>query len=156
MTTKIIFLCTALAYSMIVSQSFMYILALKDVQLQLDANAYTEFRKLIDISMRENFKYVVYVALLSSLALMLATIKNPGSLSFITSAIAFVALVVDTLLTVKGSLPINDVINTWTADSYPANWSEYRTKWLTVFQYRQLANITGFLSLLIGGVFGAK
>lgn len=156
MTTKIIFFCAVLAYSMIVSQSFMYILALKDVQLQLDANAYTEFRKLIDISMRESFKYVIYAALLTSLALMIVTIKKPGSLIFITSTIAFVALVVDTILTVKGSLPINDVINTWSENNYPTNWAEYRTKWLTFFQYRQVANITGFVSLLIGGVFGSK
>lgn len=156
MTTKIIFFLTVLAYSMIVSQSFMYILALKDVQLRLDVNSYTEFRKLIDVSMRESFKYVIYTALLTSIALMVSTIKNPGSVIFITSTIAFVALVADTLLTVKGSLPINDIINSWSTNNYPSNWTEYRTKWLTIFQYRQIINITGFVSLLIGGVFGTK
>ncbi len=156
MTTKIIFLFTLLAYSIIVSQSFMYILALKQVQLSLQAGPYTELRKLIDTSMRGSFKYVIYAALLTNLLLVISTIKNPGSLVFITAAIAFVALITDTLLTVKGSLPINDIINTWSADSYPENWTDYRTKWLTVFQYRQIANITGFVSLLIGGIFGAK
>ena len=156
MTTKIILFSAVLAYSMIVSQSFMYMLALKDVQLHLDANAYTEFRKLIDISMRNSFKYVIYAALLTSLALMISTIKNPGSLIFITSTLAFVALVADTMLTVKASLPINDVINTWSVNNYPSNWAEYRTRWLTIFQYRQITNLTGFVSLLIGGVFGSK
>jgi hypothetical protein len=156
MTTKIILLLTLLAYSIIVSQSFMYILALKDVQLNLDANSYTDLRKLIDLNMRSNFKYVIYVALLANLALALSTIKNPGGLLFITTTIAFVALVVDTLLTVKGNLPINDVINSWSSNSYPTNWVEYRTKWFSIFQYRQIANITGFISLLIGAVFGSK
>lgn len=156
MTTKINLLLTVFVYSIIVSQSFMYLLALKDVQMNLDASPYIELRKLIDASMRGGFKYVIYAALLANLLLVISTVKRPDSLLFITAAIAFVALIADTLLTVKGSLPINDVINTWSADNYPANWTEYRTKWLNVFQYRQIANITGFVCLLIGTVFGSK
>jgi hypothetical protein len=156
MTTKILLLSTLLAYSIIVSQSFMYILALKDVQLNLEAGPYTELRKLIDTAMRSNFKYVIYAALLANLLLVISTIKNPGSLLFITAAIAFAALIADTLLTVKGNLPVNDIINTWSSDNYPANWADYRAKWLRIFQYRQIANITGFISLLVGTVFGSK
>jgi hypothetical protein len=156
MTNKIILLVTLLAYSIIVSQSFMYILALKHVQLSLEANPYIELRKLIDTSMRDNFKYVIYVVLLANLLLVISTVKNPGSLLFITAAIAFTALIADTLLTVKGNLPINDIINTWSADNYPANWATYRTKWLNIFQYRQVINIIGFVSLLIGAVLGRK
>jgi len=153
MTTKIILFATILTYSMIVSQSFMYILALKRVQVALEAIPYMEFRKRIDASMRRNFKYVVYAALLSNLLLVVFTIKNPGSLLFLSAAVAFVALIADTLITVKGNLPINDVINGWTPDSYPENWADYRTQWLHTFQYRQIANIAGFVSLLIGAVF---
>ena len=156
MTTKIIFFFTLLTYSIIVSQSFMYILALKDVQLNLEAGPYTQIRKRIDSSMRGNFKYVIYAALLFNLLLVILNVKNPGSLAFITAAIAFVALVADTLLTVKGNLPINDMINTWTADNYPVNWADYRTKWFNIFQYRQIANITGFVSLLVAVVFRTK
>jgi len=53
-------------------------------------------------------------------------------------------------------LPINDIINSWRHDNYPTNWSELRAKWFGIFQYRQIANIAGFLSLLIGAVFGAR
>ncbi len=156
MTTKIILLSTLLAYSIIVSQSFMYILALKHAQLNLEAGPYIVLRRLIDASMRSNFKYVVYAALLTNLILVISTVKNPDSLLFITATIAFVALIADTLLTVKGNMPINDVINTWSSDSYPKDWADYRATWLSVFQYRQMANITGFVSLLIGAVFGSK
>ena len=156
MTSKIPLLLTLLTYSIIVSQSFMYILALKDVQLSLDANAYTELRKLIDFSMRSNFKYVIYGALFANLALVISNIRNPGSLVFIAAAVAFVALTIDTLLTVKGNLPINDAINSWSADKYPADWTDYRDRWFAIFRYRQIANITGFVSLLVGAVFGTK
>jgi hypothetical protein len=156
MLVKVIFLFTLLAYSIIVSQSFLYIIALKNVQLNLNADSYIELRKLLDVNFRANFSYVVYAALFTNLLLVLATVRNPSSLLFITAAIAFVALIADTLLTVKGNLPINDIINSWSSDNYPANWSDYRTKWLTIFRYRQIANIIGFVSLLIGAVFGAR
>ena len=134
----------------------MYILALKNVQLNLGGGSYTELRKLINAAMGSNFKFVIYAALLTNLLLVISTIKNPGSVVFITSAIAFIALIADILLTVKGSLPINDIINTWSPDHLPANWAEYRTKWFNVFQYRQVASIIGFVSLLAGAVFGQK
>lgn len=154
MLNKTFLLITVLSYSIIVSQSFMYILALKQVQLTMDVNPYTELRKLIDGSMNKTFRYVIYFALLSNLVLLLITIKNPGNLLFITTAIAFVALIVDTLIAVKGNIPINEAINAWTTDKYPANWTEFRSKWLQYFHYRQIANITGFISLLVGATFG--
>lgn len=156
MTTKIIYIITLLAYAMIASQAFMYILSLKQVQLNLNASSYTEIRKLIDISMRASFKYVIYAALLANVLLVITTLKTPTSLVFITVTIALVALAAEILLTLKGNLPINDVINTWSADTIPANWADIRDKWFTIFQYRQIASITGFVSLLIGGVFGTK
>jgi uncharacterized membrane protein len=154
MAIKIIFLCTILAYSFIVSQSFMYIVALRQVQLNLKFSTYLEFRKLIDANMRNNFKYAVYGALLANLMLVIATAGNPGTLKFIAASVAFVCLIIDTWLTLKGNMPVNNAINEWSADSYPVNWTDFRTKWLHIFQYRQVTNITGFLILLIGVVFG--
>ncbi len=154
MAIKIIFLCTILAYSFVVSQSFMYILALRYVQLNLKGSTYTEFRKLIDASMRNNFKYAVYGALFTNLLLVIATVQNPANLKFITASVAFVCLVTDTWLTLKGNMPVNNAINEWSPDKYPENWTDFRSKWLKVFQYRQIANIIGFVSLLIGVVFG--
>lgn len=156
MTTKIILVITLLAYAMIASQAFMYIISLKQVQMNLGASSYTELRKLTDTSMRASFKYVIYTALLANLFLVISTAKTPGNLLFLTSIIALVALVAEILLAVKGNIPINDVINTWSADNLPANWELFRTKWFAIFQYRQVASITGFISLLVGAVFGTK
>ncbi len=156
MQTRIILLFTLIAYSIIVSQSYMYMIALKNVQTSMPANAYIEFRKLLDAGFRANFKFAVYAVLLANLILVAYTAKSPGSLLFITATIAFICLVTDVLLMMKGNMPINNLINTWSADDYPANWAMYRTKWLQVFQYRQLANIIGFISLLTGTVFGVK
>lgn len=156
MTNKIILTFTLVAYAMIVSQAFMYLLSLKQVQLGLGAESYTELRKLIDISMRESFKYVIYAAFLSNVLLVVVNLKTPGSLMFITATIALLALIAEIVLTLKGNLPINDTINTWSAHQIPANWETVRDHWLKVFQYRQIASITGFLSLVIASIFGSK
>jgi hypothetical protein len=156
MTTRIALFSTLLAYSFIVSQSFMYILSLTQVQMGLDAGTYTTFRKLVDSSMRSNFKYAIYGALLANIFLLVTTIKNPGSLLFITAAIAFVALVIDIILTLKGNLPINDIINNWAPGQIPSDWDHFRARWLHIFRFRQIANITGFLALLVGAVFGNR
>jgi hypothetical protein len=156
MYTKIILLLAMLAYSFIVAQSFMYIVALKNVQHGMQAASYIELRKLLDVNFRANYKFAVYAALLTGLLLVLANIKSPGSLLFITSVIAFVGLIADALLMMKGNMPINNLINTWTIDHYPPDWALYRAKWLRIFFYREIATITGFVSLLIGAVLGTK
>jgi len=156
MAIKIIFFFTILAYSILASQSFMYILSLKNVQLNMSASTYIEFRKLIDASMRSSLKYVIYLALVSNLTLVILTIKNPGSLLFVAAVISFVFLIIDILLTLKASLPINDIINSWAPNNIPSNWQEFRMKWLTIFQYRQIATITGFVALIMAAAFGSK
>ncbi|MBA4057978.1 MAG: hypothetical protein C0490_24895, partial [Marivirga sp.] len=103
MITKIILLFALLSYSIIVSQSFMYILSLKYAQLNLTLRSYIELRKLLDASMRSKFRYAVYAALLTNLILVISAAKDPDSLLFIAAAIAFVALVLDTVITLKGN-----------------------------------------------------
>jgi hypothetical protein len=156
MTTKIINLIAILTYSIIVSQAIMYILSLRTMQMNLQANSYTEVRQLIDASMRYGFKYAIYAALLANVVLAIINIKTPTSLAFITAAIALMALVIDIILTLKGNLPINDIINGWSIDHVPSNWAEVRSKWFCIFQYRQLATTIGFVSLVIGALFGSK
>lgn len=156
MPNKYLLLFTLITYSVVVSQSFMYILALKDVQLNLNANSYLELRKLIDLNMNGLFKYVMYVALFSTILLVISTIKNPGSILFITSSIALVALIADAVIALKGNIPLNNQISTWAVNQYPRDWETVRAKWFSLFQYRQIANIIGFISLAIGAVFGTK
>lgn len=156
MLVKIILALTLTLYAVIASQSFMYILALKPATLGLDANGYINLRKLIDAAMMANLKYVMYAALAANLLLVAFLMKTPGSLLFILAAFSLLMLVVDILVAVKGNVPINAIINTWSADNYPTNWTEYRDRWLQLFQYRQVAVITGFISLVIGVVFGFR
>ena len=153
---KIILFATVLSYSVIVSQSFMYVLSLKNTQLALDGTAYTQVRQLIDANMNGLFRYVMYVAIILNLVYVISNIKAPSGLLFITGAISLVALLVDGIITLKGNVPINQVINSWSPSELPANWKEVRQSWFNVYQWRQVINLTGFVSLLTGAIFGRK
>jgi hypothetical protein len=120
----------------------------------MQAATYIESRKLLDKHLRHSLSIIYYLALAASVLLVSFCVINPSGLLFTCSVTALVFLVVDILFTLKGNLPINKVINTWTASRYPDNWKEYRAKWLNIYTIRQAANVIGFTSLLAGIVFG--
>lgn len=150
LTGIISFICT-LFYCGIVAQSISYIISLRDVQQKMNAAEYISFRKVTDKNFRARFAFVVYGALLSNLFLIIVSIINFNSILLLVSAISFICLVVDTWFTLKGNMPINNALNTWTIENHPPDWKTYRAKWLEYFSYRQIANLTGF-TFLIGGI----
>ena len=146
------FICL-LCYSVIAAQSISYIISLSDVQKKMNVAEYISFRKVTDKNFRAKFAYAVYGALLSNLALIVVTAIGFNPVLFVASCISFICLLFDTLITLKGNMPINNTINTWTIQDHPAEWEAYRAKWLSYFQFRQIANLTGFVCLCIGIVF---
>lgn len=153
MAENILILINLFAYGFVVSQPFTYIIALKEVQMNMQPAAYIELRKLLDKNYTITFRVVIYVTLASSSLLCILFCIEPMSLVFISSALALVLLIVEILLAVKGNVPINKVINSWSHDDYPEDWEVYRNRWLAIFAKRQLVSIAGFASLLVGAVF---
>ena len=127
---------------------------MSNVQKNLQPHTYIEVRKLIDKNFRKKYSWVIYLVLTSSTLLTVLCSVQPGCILFITSAIAWIALIIEILLAVKGNMPINKAIDSWEKNDYPDDWNAYRTKWFSIYTKRQIANIIGFLSLLVGVVFG--
>lgn len=154
MEIKITLFITLLLYAAVISQSFFYMLAMSNVMKNMQATSYIEARHLLDRNLRNSLTGVYYSALLSSIALTAFSVTNPKGLLFICSIIALIALIIDVLLTLKGNKPLNRTINTWTASNYPSNWKQYRSKWFAFYSARQVINLTGFIVLLAGMIFG--
>jgi hypothetical protein len=151
---NLLLLLNLLLSSIVVGQAYMYIIALTDVQKNLDAPAYIHLRQLIDRNFMAKYKYVIYASMISTqLFCILVGLEDGTSLLFACSVIALIAFLIDLILTVKGNLPINKMINGWSVDNYPHDWEKYREKWLRIYSYRQAVNIIGFISLLIGAIF---
>ena len=154
MEIKISLFITFLLYAFVVSQSFFYILAMSKVTRSMQVGTYIESRQLLDKNLKSSLSLVYYLTLVSSVALTSFCVINPSGVLFICSIISAVSLIVDVALTLKGNVPLNKIINSWTPSNYPANWKQYRSKWLMVYNLRQAANIIGFVSLLAGLIFG--
>ncbi|MGE5106530.1 MAG: hypothetical protein ACM3H8_03230, partial [Sphingobacteriales bacterium] len=88
MEIKIVLFINLLAYSFIVSQSFFYIIALEDVQRNMQPLAYIELRKLLDKNFRAKFKYLFYATLVTSPLLAILAFVNNQNILFICALIA--------------------------------------------------------------------
>ncbi|MEP7377051.1 MAG: hypothetical protein ABI675_26865 [Chitinophagaceae bacterium] len=154
MAIKITLFITLLMYAFVISQSFFYILAMSTTFKKMQAGTYIETRNLMTQTLQAPLQIVYYSALGATLLLTAFCVVNPGGWLFITSVIALLALLADVLIATKGNVPLNKLINSWTTDSYPENWTLYRSKWFNLYHIRQALNITGFVSLLAGLIFG--
>ena len=154
MAIKITLFITLLMYAVVISQSFFYILAMSVTLKKMRAQTYIETRNLLTENLQAPLQIVYYTTLSASVLLTAFCVVNPGGLLFIASLIALVALVADALLALKGNIPLNKYINSWTSTDYPVNWQRYRAQWFNLYHIRQALNITGFVSLLAGLIFG--
>lgn len=153
MELSILYFVNILLYTIVTSQSFMYLIALKDVQLNLQADQYIAIRKLIDKNFRAKYGKLIYGLLITSTLQFVYCSVQPDSLQFFTSLFAWLMLVTDILLAVQGNIPINNTINTWEASNPPANWKAVRTQWFKVYTIRQVVTIAGLISLFVGLIF---
>ena len=154
MEIKITLFITMLLYAAVISQSFFYMLAMSNVSKTMNATAYIQTRQLLDKNLKTSLPAVYYATLLASIALTAFCVTNPSGILFLASIISLLALVADIVLTLKGNVPLNKIINSWNECEYPADWDRYRAKWLAVYNIRQVVNLAGFIVLLAGMVFG--
>ncbi|MFN4316321.1 MAG: hypothetical protein ACK4E0_18695 [Chitinophagaceae bacterium] len=154
MLIKIAYFSTLLLYAAVISQSLFYWLAMSNVTRNMKAQAYIEARQLIDKNLQRTLANVYYAAIFSCILLIAFSVTNPGGLLFTTSILSLLALISDIFLALRYNIPINREINAWSADMYPDNWHQYRDRWLSIYQIRQVLNLLGFLALVVGYVFG--
>jgi hypothetical protein len=138
----------------VVSQPLFYLLALADAQKTLRPSAYIELRNLLDRKLQLNLRIVYYTTLFTNLLLILVSFITNSTVLLATSVVAAAALIADMVLLFRGDIPINKTIRNWTPENYPPDWKTYRNKWFFYYHRRQIVDIIGFLSLVIGAIFG--
>ena len=154
MEIKITLFITLLMYAFVISQSFFYILAMSSTMKKMQVETFIETRNLLTKNLQVPLQVVYYTTLGAAILLTSFCVVNPSGWLFISSVVALVTLLADVALATKGNIPLNKAINSWTTINYPPNWKQYRAKWFTLYHIRQVLNITGFISLLAGLVFG--
>lgn len=153
MLLNLVLFATLILFAILVSQPLFYFLALTSASRALGAAAYIEIRHSIDAEMQKRGAVLYYSTLAACILLFGIAIWHGNTVVSIAAAVTLLGLIADIVLMMKGNVPINGIINTWTPERYPADWEQYRAKWLQIFGYRQVALGLAFVSLLLGAVF---
>ena len=143
-------------YAMVASQVIFYLLVLSDAFRLIKVETFLEQRKAVDTVIAGRYTLLYYSGLVLSLVLVALTIRQPGSLMFITSLVAFLCLVGDVLIAKLGNIPLNEQVNAYVAGVGNTDWEAIRIKWLNFMKYRGMLEGAGLLSLAIGLIFGKK
>ena len=141
-----------LSYLLVTSQVLFYLFILCDALKMISLENYFEQRKVIDTLMGNRFRLMYYSCLALSVLAVVFSVKQPTSLFFITAMAALIFLMLDLAITVKGSLPLNALANTFDG-SEKVDWNNVRIQWLDYMKYRGIAATIGMISLLAGLVF---
>jgi hypothetical protein len=150
---SLVLLASLVLYSIAASQPLFYLVALGRAQRSLGAPAYIELRQALNPVMMRRVP-LIYLATLGVLALTLVLASRSGEMLVAgVSASALSCLVVDLVLMTRASVPINSIIDGWTAENHPADWDAYRREWFTIFGRRQSVLVAGWLTLLAGSAF---
>jgi hypothetical protein len=134
----------------VVSQGIFYLFAAGKALSGIPMDAYAAIRNSTDQVIEWRLKLVYPATLLIGLMAVLSLAKAPGSLPFITTAIAFVCVVADVAMAVKFNMPINAQFRGYTPGLPGVDWESLRRTWLQFLEYRGMVQVAGFLALLAG------
>jgi hypothetical protein len=147
---RIAIVANLVAYSLVVSQPLAYIVFLGQAQRGLSASAYIELRQHINPAMNRRVPVIYVGTLVTGLLLLALAARIADWTVAVTTIVALLCLIVDVVFMVRESGPLNVMMDRWSTTDHPEDWDRYRTKWFTIFGYRQLVLLIGFFSLLIG------
>ncbi|GIW44715.1 MAG: hypothetical protein KatS3mg077_1997 [Candidatus Binatia bacterium] len=151
--TRIAIFANLLTYSTVASQPLFYSIAFTAAQRALSAGAYVELRQRINAVMTRRVPVIYLAALVTSACVLALSWYAQNWNVLITTALALVCLVADIALMLRENVPINGVMDRWSATDPPADWERYRNQWFFVYRFRQVILLLGFASILLGAVF---
>lgn len=155
-TLKLIELLYLVSYIIISSQLIYYLFVMSDALNLISIDNFMELRKAIDPIFKKRLSFVYYTCLGLNIVLLVIRRGELFSISYIALIIAFLCLVTDLLIAVKGNIPINNHITNYFRGSIEYNWQAMRKDWLHYITWRGIANFIGILSLIAGLLFDKK
>ncbi|GAB4025215.1 anthrone oxygenase family protein [Spirosoma koreense] len=153
MTLKIAQFIQTVLFCILAGQAFFYLIGGTAGLKNVSASTFIEQRKAIDLVIGPYLKVIYFGSILTGLMVLVLIRQQAPSRLFVLSTVALVLIIVDLVIAVRGNIPLNNQIQTWSPTHYPANWSEVRNQWLGYMQWRQVCSISGLFCLLLG-LFG--
>ncbi|MDQ4038015.1 MAG: DUF1772 domain-containing protein [Actinomycetota bacterium] len=120
---------------------------LSEGSLREDAELWISYHQAITAAYTQALPPIGGLALLATLATLVASWRSAGTRRLVVAALAF--LVVGLLVTVVVHFPINDQIMSWQPAAPPADWQDVRAEWLTAHAVRTVSAMAGFVLLVL-------
>lgn len=138
-----------LLYLFIASQGMFYLIGINKALHTISISAFIEQRKSIDAVIGNPLRFLYFSSMGVAILILALTVKNPKSITFITVLLSFICIVADLTLAINKSIPLNEIINNYPANSN-TNIQSVRNEWLAYINYRGAIAITGLFILLSG------
>jgi uncharacterized membrane protein len=139
-----------LLLSIIAGQAFFYLIGGTAGLKNVSASTFIEQRKAIDIVIGPYLKVLYPLTAVICLAVLVLLRQQVGSFLFMLSTIAFVLIVLDLIIAIKGNIPLNQQMQSWSLTAPPDNWAAVRDQWMSFMHWRQACSITALLCALLG------
>lgn len=88
---------------------------------------------------------VMLVFLATFITIISAFLQKSNKTVFVTLLIAAIFFISCILITRFGNKPIDNIVLTWTSDSFPGNWTELRDKWWILHIMRTIAELAALI-----------
>lgn len=154
-TTNIVRVLQLSAYFLLTIQLTYYLYLMGDAMKLVSLDNFFEQRKIVHSLIMKKHQPVYYLGLLLSLLAVVLTVKQPGSVVFICSGIAFVCLCADVLIALRGNGPINAATADYVSGK-AGNWEAMRLQWLRFINIRAIFSVIGFASLMASWIVDKK
>jgi hypothetical protein len=113
MTIKLIRLLQLFTYLLVTSQVVFYLVVFGDALKLSSIWNFLEHRRAVESLVAERYRLIYYACLVCSVITLAIAAKRPDSPFFISSALALIFLLADVVIALKLSIPLNNLINTY-------------------------------------------
>ena len=119
---------------------------------KLSGPTFIEWFQKIDPYMKIRARQLILSQLLVTLLLLSLLHDRSASLEFWLTGIALVMTAVSMGIAVRGNVPLNRQMDHWSPSNPPDQWEEIRERWLHYQRLRGIAEVAGFVTLLVAAL----
>ncbi len=125
---------------------FMFIAPCYD---KLAGPTFIEWFQKIDPYMKIRAPQLTVAQIVVTFLLLILLHDRSAAPEFQLTGVALVLTVVAMVVAVRGNVPLNCQMDQWSASSLPDHWEEIRDQWLLYHRLRGIAEVAGFVTLLV-------
>jgi hypothetical protein len=118
--------------------------------MQLSASAYLEQQQHMDQSLKVLMVSLVIAA--TAITLISAFVQRQNKPTFIGLLAAAACFIACMIITKFGNVPIDREIMTWTANTMPENWKEFRDEWWSFHIWRAIVELVALVLVVWTGI----